>query len=313
MLNIALVGLGHWGRKYFKLLSEMEGINFVACADINRERHSVDSSKQSKVSFYIDYKEMLQSVSLDGVVIATPASTHYSIAKNILELGINLLIEKPMTTSSKSAEELMRIAADRNKIVMVGHTFLFDENFKNFKKKFVLGPEVKFDFIKSTRIHSGLEREDVSCVWDLMPHDLSIINDLIKHRPLSIKAFPLATCLKTKRIGMASVYLNYENELKVEIELGWLGNQKIRKLELQNINKKIECLYYPQFKVTMNEKTEILESETEPLQVQLEFFFNSIKNKICLRSSGIDALEIVSLVELADRSIQNNGSEFLLD
>lgn len=313
MLNIALIGLGYWGKKYFKLLSEMEGVNFIACADVDQNKNNLDFSDQSKISFFTDYKEMLQRFDLDGVVVATPASTHFSIAKYVLESGVDLLIEKPMTTSSEDARELIKIAIEKKKVIMVGHTFLFDENFRSFMELYSKDFQ-SFNLIKSTRLHFGLEREDVSCVWDLLSHDLSILNELVKNRPLSVKAFPLATCLKTKRIGKAAVYLNFEGDLRVEIELGWLSHHKVRKLELQTNDQVIQCDYFPKFEVKRNSCSEFIENKNkmEPLEYQLTYFFDSIKNRHCARSSGADAINIVSLVELADRSIQNNGTEYML-
>ncbi len=306
MLNVGLIGLGYWGEKYFRLLSTFEGINFVACAEIDSSKHIKDLSDHSCLSFFTDFRQMLKQCQLDAVIVATPADTHFDISKIVLESKVHLLVEKPMTTSSDEAKELIQLASENKRILMVGHTFLFDDNIKQFKKAFYQKFS-KFDHIKSIRQHGGLERFDVNCVWDLMAHDITILNHFIGNRVISIQAIPIATCLKTKKIGAATISLKYLENISADIELSWLSDEKIRKIEIFTNDQRIEYNYFPHPGFTMNGEKQNLLQNTEPLKDQLECFIRSIKENTYIKSSGQEAYEIVSLLEAADYSIQNNG------
>src|SRR5713101_1005023 len=179
MLKLGVIGYGYWGPNIVRNFASHPDCRVVAICDKSPEAVARALSSRLTVSATSDVNEITSSAEIDAVAIVTPVSTHYELAKKALENGKHVFVEKPFTATSAQAEELIELAERKNLVIMVDHTFLFTGAVRNIKELVdggVLGPLYYYD---STRVNLGLFQHDVNVIWDLAPHDLSIIDYLI--------------------------------------------------------------------------------------------------------------------------------------
>src|ERR1041385_877667 len=188
MIRIGVIGYGYWGPNIVRNFHTHEGSEVVLvcdkCTKCQQRLHKAHPS----IAFTMDANDVLQSPDIDLVAVVTPVWTHYELAKAALENGKNVFVEKPFTSTSAQAEELIEIADRKNLKIMVDHTFLFCGAVRKIREvidRGVLGPLYYFD---STRVNLGLFQHDVSVVWDLAPHDLSIMDYVIQQKPEAVVA-----------------------------------------------------------------------------------------------------------------------------
>jgi predicted dehydrogenase len=173
-IKIALVGCGEWGKHYLRVFSSVPDVEMKAVVDPREERQAFAKSLVPDITTYANMDALLAGGQCDTAVIATPASTHYQAVKQALLGGLDVLVEKPMTTSVKEAEELCRIAKENGRILMVAHTFIYNSAVRALKEMVNIDRLGKVYYIRACRTHLGLIREDVNVVWDLAAHDTSI-------------------------------------------------------------------------------------------------------------------------------------------
>lgn len=285
MITLALVGKGRWGKNYINTINNLSSCELP--------------DKFIKTS---DYKDLLLQSDIDGVIIATPASTHFKIAKEFLERGFNVLIEKPMTTNYRDALELFKIAGEKKNIVMVGHIYLYNPAFLEVKK--LIKSIGKIKYISTEGMNYGPIRTDVSALWDWGPHDISMAIDLLGDLPQEVSAIGYDMCnLKLKFAGDIFVFVN----------IGWLSPVKKRNMTIvggkstiifdDTIEKKITVknlktkkVYHPLF------------SKDSPLSFEISSFVNKIQNREKNNDSSLKmGLDVVKVLEACERSIELNG------
>jgi predicted dehydrogenase len=267
-------------------------------------------------------------------VIATPVFSHYPLAKMALENGKHVLIEKPMTSNSNHALELIEIALKKQRILMVDHTFLYTGAVKKMKEIVASGVLGKLDYLDSTRINLGLFQADINVLWDLAPHDISILNYLLDERPISVNATGISHTNNGIE-NIAYLTLNYNSGFIAHFNCSWSSPVKIRMMLIGGTQKM--CMFNdiePTEKVkiydtgyshkTDEEKRKVLVdyragdiyipkvNTTEALSLMAKDFINAIKfNNTPISNSQI-GLDVVKVLEAADKSIKNNGKEVKL-
>ena len=171
-MNYAIIGLGYWGKNYYRILNSNDTINLSAVVDSNQ-----NINLDEGIQHFPDLEHLLNSeISIDAAIVATPTNTHYEITKKLLNNGINVLVEKPLSTKSNEASELINLADEKNLVLLVDHTFLYNEAI-NFAIKSIQDGEIgSLLHINFERTNLGPIRSDVSCLWDLTTHDVSILN-----------------------------------------------------------------------------------------------------------------------------------------
>lgn len=334
MINVGIIGYGYWGPNLVRNFSSLNNCRVAMVSDFRAERLEVVSKLYPAIKVTTQPDEIFSAPSIDAVVIATPVFTHHALAKKALEAGKHVLIEKPMTATVKEAEELMNLAAQRSQLLMVDHTFLYTGAVKKMKELIdnkTLGDVRYFD---STRINLGLFQPDVNVLWDLAPHDISILLHLVNEKPYSINA----TGVSHTNNGIENIaYLtvNYSSNFVAHFSCSWTSPVKIRMLLLGGDKKMV--VYNdiePSEKIKVYDTGYNYKSDEEKKRLLVDYrtgdvhipkldikealagmagdFANCILNKTTPVSNSELGLEVIRILEASQLSIKNNGKEVKL-
>ena len=328
VVRVGVIGYGYWGPNIVRNLHGLENAQVAAICDQNPAALRRAGRSYPGVSLTTDFSEILRSPDVDAVAVITPVWTHYELAKAALENGKHVFVEKPFTSTPQQAEELIELAARKNLKIMVDHTFLFGGPVKKIREiveSGTLGPLYYFD---STRVNLGLFQHDVSVVWDLAPHDLSIMDDIIKERPEAVVATGGTHLNGLADMAFITVY--FPSSIVAHINVNWLSPVKVRttliggkdKMLVWNdldADEKIK-VYDKGVKITGAEETyDLLVSyrsgdvwspkceQTEALKVELDYFVNCILKDRTPHNDGTAGLRVVRLLDAIDRSLKDRG------
>lgn len=332
-MNLAVIGYGYWGPNLVRNFFNTENSTVIIVADARRERLKIINGIFPTIHTTSNIEEIFKNELVDAVVIATPVSTHYALAKKALESGKHVLIEKPMTRSSFEAKELIDLANKQNKLLMVDHTFLYTGAVQKMKELIVNGDIGNINYFDSTRINLGLFQPDMNVLWDLAPHDISILNYLVDEEPYSVNATGVSHT-KNGLENIAYMTINYKSGLIAHFNCSWSSPVKIRttlvggdkKMILYNDIEPTEKIkvYDTGYSVrTDEEKQKILVdyragdvfipklSMQEALAGMAKDFISSIENGSQPLSDCIRGMNVVKILEAAETSIKNKGKEVI--
>ncbi len=325
MLKTGVIGLGYWGPNLLRnIYSNKRNAKLVMC-DSNPDRLEKMKLRYPDVSYTADYRDMLNDSNLDAVVIATNVSSHYPLAREALLKGKHVFVEKPFSASIKQAEELVDLGKKNGLVTMVGHTFMFSPPVIKAKEIIDSGELGKINFITSSRVNLGLHQKDVSVIWDLAPHDFSMLFYWLDEEPSSVSAFGHAYVLDGIP-DVAFINLAFPSGAIGNVQVSWLSPSKLRRTVIVGSRK---MLVYddtePIEKIKVYDKgVEIIEPESfgeyqlsyrtgdilspklptgEPLAAEMEEFLSCIETGSTPRSSGAEGLAVVRALELADASL----------
>jgi predicted dehydrogenase len=282
------------------------------------------------VKVFSDYKELLKMPDLDGVAIATPVKTHHPIAKEFLDHGKHVFIEKPLTHSYDTALELIKLAEEKQKVLMVGHTFEYTAAVNKIKEIVENGELGKVLYISCIRVNLGLFQPDINVVWDLAPHDISIIIYILGEPPISVNSQGKAH-FKPGIEDVATTTLNFKNGVIAFIHNSWLDPNKVRQTTIVGTKK---MLVYND--IESQEKIKIFDKgvevppyydtyaefhlsyrygdihsprieDYEPLKKECDHFLGCVQKGICPLTDGYSGLRVVSILEAANKSMKLSG------
>jgi len=238
MKGICIVGYGYWGPKLVRNFLHAAAGRAVAVCDESAGRLARARQDFPGVRTFASFDEVLADSAIDAVALATPVSTHFLLAKRALESGRHVLVEKPLTTSLRDANELITLAERQRRVLMVDHTFVYHPAVQKIKALVDGGDLGQLRYIDSTRINLGLFQHDVNVLWDLAVHDLSIVNFLTAERPLAVSATATAHMAGApENIGF--VTLRYASGLVVHLNCSWVSPVKIRHILIGGDKKMI--------------------------------------------------------------------------
>lgn len=330
-MNIGIIGLGYWGPNLVRNFLAQNQVNKVLVFDQRVERLNFIKSKFPSAVCANSLEEIF-SKDINAIAIATPVETHYSLAKRALEAGKHIWVEKPFTSTSVHAEELLEIADNRDLRIFVDHTFIYTGAVRKMKElvtKGELGNILHFD---SVRINLGLFQKDINVIWDLAPHDLSIMNYVLNHlKPIAVSANGIANYNGKENIAHISLY--FEENCFAHFHVNWTSPVKIRRMIVGGDTKMLVFDDMENFEkikvydagVDINSTAGIHEAlvqyrlgdmyspkviQTEALDLAAREFLNSINEKREPLTNGRDGLDVVKILEVADLSLQNKGQLF---
>jgi predicted dehydrogenase len=330
--GIGIVGCGYWGLNYVRIFSELPNARVVTVCDQRPER--LDEVKRTfpKIGLTTDLRDILQNEEIEAVVISTTASTHYAIAAACLEAGKDVLVEKPLTTIPADAADLIEIAEANSRMLMVGHTFLYNPAVHVMKKTIEEGNVGDLYYLYSRRTNMGPIRQDVNAIWDLAPHDISIFNYLLGSNPLWVSAVG-TRLLGSRQEDVGFVTLGYPNGAIGNIHVSWVDPNKVRELVVVGSNKRIvfddlntlervkifekgvkpakpAATSYGEFQFQIRNGAIISPhiEVSEPLKDQCSHFLKSMHNGRQPLTDGRSGLEVVQVLTAIDRSIAYNGA-----
>jgi predicted dehydrogenase len=225
--TIGVIGCGYWGPNLLRNFAENESAELRWLCDLDQNRLHTLGRRYPAVKTTTDYKQLLADPQVSAVAIATPVWTHFSFAREALEAGKHVLVEKPLTANVAEAEELIEIAERHQLVLMVDHTFIYTGAVRKIKEIVQGGELGDLLYFDATRINLGLFQDDINVVWDLAPHDFSMMDFLIDLQPEAVSA--VGSChIKRGIENIAYVLLRFPNELLAHFHFNWLSPVKIR-------------------------------------------------------------------------------------
>lgn len=237
MKKIGLVGYGYWGPNLLRNFVSTPDCEVLYCCDIQLSRIKEIRKKFSSIIVTSNYQDLLEDKEVDGIVIATPTKFHFPLAKLALENGKDVLIEKPMALNTQESSELISIASKQGRIIMIDHTFLFNEPIRKLKTIIDSGEIGDILYIDSTRANLGLFQKDSNAIFDLATHDFSIIQYLLGTSPEWLQAFGQSHYGDQEDV--CYVYAQYPKKVSVHLHVSWLSPLKVRKMIIVGTKKMI--------------------------------------------------------------------------
>jgi len=328
MIRVGVIGYGYWGPNIVRNLHGLESTRVEMVCDKSPNALARVRKAYPNVRTASDPAEILRSPEIDAIAVITPVWTHYDLAKMALENGKHIFIEKPFTSSSEQAEELIELAARRNLKIMVDHTFLFTGAVRKIRELTESGALGDLYYYDSLRVNLGLFQHDVSVIWDLAPHDLAIMDHVIKGEPEAIVATGEKHLNGVEDVAFMTVY--FPRNVIAHINVNWLSPVKIRttliggqkKMLVWNdlvADEKIR-IYDKGVDITSGEGIrDLLVSyrtgdmwapqveQLEALHVELGYFADCITNDKTPFNDGHAGLRVVRMLEAAEVSIQKRG------
>lgn len=335
-MNIGVIGCGYWGPNLIRNLKETSEANLDLICDIDGSKLIAMKKKYPSIRITQDYKQLLNDPSMDAVVIALPVSKHYEIAKEALLKNKHVLVEKPLTASVKEAEDLVRIAKEKNLILMVDHTFEYSPAITKVKQIIESRELGDIYYIKTEWLNLGLLQPNVNVVWDLATHIISIIHYITGLNPISVNATAKG-CIRKEIQEISQAHIKYSNNLSAYLTVSWLEPKKTRQMTIVGSKKMLiydltneeePVKIYDKGINVIQEATDIRPSKmeyrfgdiysphiknTEPLNVMCSHFIECIKNKTKPLSDGESGLKVVKVLEAMEKSINENGREIVLN
>src|ERR1700694_4581781 len=239
LLRVALIGFGHWGPNYARILAgTLRGARLSACAEPSAGRLATFESQYPSARAYADYKRLLRDGDADAVIVATPTSTHREVTEDCLRPGVHVLVEKPLASTVSDAESMIAVANQTQKVLMVGHTFLFNpavRAIKTYIDEGRLGP-IRYLYFQRTGL--GPIRQDVNALWDLAPHDLSMLRYWLGADPVDLVARG-ESYLRPGTEDVVFVTLNYPNQVLASVHVSWLDPVTIRRVTVVGVRKMV--------------------------------------------------------------------------
>ena len=326
--RVGVIGYGYWGPNIARNLAALDSCELVAVCDNNLAALKRASRAYPGVRLTSDSLELLRSPDLDAVAVVTPVWTHFELAKTALENGKHVFVEKPFTSTAAQAEELIELAARKNLQIMVDHTFLFSGAVRKIRQlvdEGALGPLYYFD---STRVNLGLFQHDVSVVWDLAPHDLSVMDYLIGVKPEAVVA--TGANHLNGFADMAFITIYFPGNIIAHVNVNWLSPVKVRTTLIGGKDKMLVWNdLEPDEKIKVYDKGvdisggqsvyDLLVSyrsgdvwgpkvdATEALKLELEYFVECVINGCKPSNDGEAGLRVVRLLEAAEQSLKDRG------
>lgn len=333
-VGIAVVGLGYWGPNLLRVLGDNldAEIRWICDLDVERLAKYRRRHPDARVTTRLD--RVLADPAVDAVVIATPVNTHYGLAANAVAAGKHVFVEKPLAQSSELADDLAELARNRGCILMCGHTFLYSPPVRAVKRMIEAGTLGDIFFISSSRVNLGLHQRDVSVIWDLGPHDFSILLYWLSELPVSVRAVGRDSIVKGV-VDVAFVTMTFASGIVANVELSWLAPSKLRRTVLVGSERMViyddgapepvrlfdrGVVYrdpetFGEYHLSYRSGDVIspqIESH-EPLSLELADFVNAVQTDDRMEFQTTVARSVVRIVEAADRSLQSGGREVRLD
>ncbi len=334
-INVGLIGYGYWGFNLLRNIVESQNSEKVFVCDMREEKLTLARNIYSTVGRTNNWRELISNAEVDAIVIATPTSSHFEIAKAALENGKHVLVEKPLVTSTRQVKELMAIAEAKKLTLMVDHTFLYNDVVRKMKTYVNEGQIGNINYIDSTRLNLGIYQKDINVLWDLACHDISIVNYIVEEKPSHVRAIgKMHPIYATEDI--AYMFLHYPSGSLVQISTSWASPVKIRKMivggdkkmmiydDIEPTNKLVIYDYEAIEPTEQNRQMMLVDYRLgnisipkyqiiEPLRMVFQEFFECINTGAIPLSDGKCALRIIDILEKAEESLKLNGQLIALN
>lgn len=331
-VKIGVVGTGYWGPNIIRNFSQITTSEMAMCCDLDEKRLAHMKGLYPELEVTTNYDDIVNNPSIDAIAVCTHVSAHYILAKKALAAGKHVLVEKPLTSKVEEAEELVDLAKKNGKVLMVDHTFEYTAGVNKMKELIESGLLGDVLYVHCSRLNLGIFQRDINVVWDLAPHDLSVILYATGLVPKGVRTVGMKL-LHPKVEDVAIMTLSCENNASAVIHVSWVDPRKVRTVCVVGTK---QMLVYddldPMAKIQIYDKGvenpphydtfgEFLCSyhygdillprlkEAEPLNVMCRHFLDCVETGKTPRSDGESGLRMVRLLAASDESIAGNGAE----
>jgi predicted dehydrogenase len=332
--RVAVIGYGYWGPQLVRNFDRLRGSSVTHIVDLAADRREAAREAFPAIDIIADAEAVLGD-DVDAVVIATPIRTHYALARRALEAGKHVFVEKPLTANVEQATELVALADRVGRVLMVGHTFMYNPAVEELRRRVQSGSLGRVYHVDAIRVNLGLFQPDINVLWDLAPHDLSILNYILDAEPVEVSAQGGAF-VRPGVHDVAHVMLRYPTGALAHVHVSWLYPSKVRRItvvgdqqmavyddvesneKLRIFNRGVDV---PDYTSTFGEFQlsyrygDIVSPHihwTEPLTLECQHFLDSICTGVAPRSSGANGLSIVRLLQAMQDSLLAGGATIAL-
>jgi predicted dehydrogenase len=327
VIGVGLVGAGYWGPNLLRNFADAAECRVVAVADRSRAQLEPLGRRYPTVELLTDAKEVIEHPDVDAVVVATPVSTHYEIARSALEAGKHVLVEKPLAANADQGRRLLEEAERRGRVLMVDHTFIYTGAVRCIHDLVRRGELGELYYYDSVRINLGMFQSDVNVIWDLAAHDLAVLDHVVPARPVAVSATGSSHVAGNPE-DIAYLTLHFDDSLIAHLHVNWLAPVKVRRTLIGGSRKMI--VYddlEPSEKVRVYDRGISARGSlrdlqihyragdvwsprldvTEALAVVVAHFLACIAGRERPLSDGAAGLRVVRLLEAASRSLAERG------
>jgi predicted dehydrogenase len=328
MIKFGVIGYGYWGPNIVRNLRSLEGCQVVGICDQSPAARKRIQGAYPDLPIYSDCNELIESPDIDAIAVITPVWTHYELSKAALENGKHVFVEKPFTSNVAQAEELINLAEQKNLHIMVDHTFLFTGAVRKIEKLLKEGTLGKLYYYDSTRVNLGLFQHDCNVIWDLAPHDLSIMNHLLHKDAEAISATGQAHLNSHEDIAFITAY--YPDKMIAHVNVNWISPVKVRttliggekkmlvwndleadeKLKIYDKGvdvKSQEGVYNLLVSYRSGDMWAPQVEQVEALKLELGYFVECINNNKKPFNDGCAGIKVVRMLEAASKSLAKRG------
>ena len=333
IINIGVIGYGYWGPNIVRNFNSIEGAKVLSVCDLQQDALKKVKRVYSSIEVTSDCNDIISSKDIDAVAVITPVSTHYDLAKRALQNGKHVFVEKPFTATVAQAVELIELAEKKNLLIMVDHTFVFTGAVRKIKeiiKENILGDIYYYD---SMRVNLGLFQHDVNVVWDLAPHDFSIMDYLIDEKPEALTASGKSHINAHEDVAYITAY--FQNNIIAHFNVNWLSPVKVRTTLIGGERKMLvwndvdadEKIKVYDKGVEVNNKEGVYNllvsyrsgdmwapkvNQVEALKLEAEYFVDCVTNGKTPINDGHAGLRVVKMLEACNKSLKYHGQVVVL-
>ncbi len=330
MTKVGVIGCGYWGPNLIRNLVENRRCKSVIACDLDRTRLERIAQRYPVAATTTDFQDILDDESIEAVVIATPLSTHFPLAERALMAGKNIFVEKPFARTAAQAQKLIAIAQELGLVVTVGHTFEFSPPVVKIKEMIEAGELGDVYYISSSRVNLGIHQKDVSVIWDLAPHDLSMIFAWLSEFPVKVSAMG-RDYVQPGLPDVAFIDLMFGSGVLAHVQVSWLAPSKLRNTTIVGSKKMVvydDNAHLEKVKL-FDKGVHFKDPETfgeyqlsyragdivspkvdtyEPLGAEMDDFLRAVQEDHQPRVDGYSGLRVVRVLEAAQNSLENGGA-----
>jgi len=328
MISVGVCGFGYWGPKLVRAISSNPAFRVAAVADSKSAAQERARALSPSVKVYSEAQELIDSAEVDAVVVATPVITHYPLALQALKRGKHVLVEKPMCARVDEARELVAVAERMKRVLMVDHTYIFNSAVHKLKELKTSGALGEITYYDSLRVNLGLFQPDMNVLWDLAPHDFSIMNYLLEEQPVYVEATGYCH-VNPKLPDIVYITLHYASRVIAHLNLSWVSPVKARRIAfggtkqmvvwndldfdetLKIYNSGIEFrseeerdVFIPGYRIGDIHSPRL--DRGEPLANMVEHFYRTIAGQAKPLVDGRAGLQVVELLETTQRALDSS-------
>jgi len=337
MIGIGVIGYGYWGPNLVRNFAETHSVQVIAVSDLQPGRLAQVQARYPAIETTSDYRDLLSNPRIHAIVIATPVSTHYSLALQSLQAGKHVLVEKPLTATVEQGERLIEEASRRQLVLMVDHTFVYTGAVRKIKELVDQGHLGKLLYFDSVRVNLGLFQHDVNVLWDLAVHDLAIMDFILGVQPQAVAATGIAH-LSGQPENVAYLTCFFEDNFLAHFHVNWMAPVKVRQMLIGGDKQMV--VYddiEPSEKIKVYDKGVTLSNNspegvyqmlvgyrtgdmwaprldgTEALKIEAAHFVDCVQNQTIPLTDGRVGLRVVRVLEAASQSLAERGRLIELD